>query len=144
MPACLDVLSWRLSTPKEMLAFLGDGKDKGDKRKRHLLTVRTHLRPVDVYTYLKARFGEPNGIQTFLRKDDSDNLIHWDFFLWVGSEVVYLSGASREVMIMVTEALSDEQWKQLIEAIKRDFRRVAKEKSAVLRSFEKYVLFQNK
>jgi hypothetical protein len=144
MLACLDVLCWRLSTPKEMLAFLGDGKDKGDKRKGHLLTVRTHLRPVDIYTYLKARFGEPNGIQTFLRKDDSDNLIHWDFFLWAGSEVVYFSGASREVMIMLTEALSDEQWKQLIEAIKGDFRRVAKEKSGVLLSFEKYVLFQNK
>jgi hypothetical protein len=144
MPACLDVLSWRLSTPKEMLTFLGDGEDKGDKRRRHLLTVKTHLRPVDVYTYLKARFGDPNGFQTFLRKDDSDNLIHWDFFLWAGDEVVYLSGASREVMIMVTEALSDEQWKQLIEAIKGDFRRVAKEKSAILHSLEKYVLFQNR
>lgn len=144
MPACLDVQSWRLSTPKEMLSFLGDGREKGDKRNRHSLTVRTRLRPVDVYTYLKARFGEPNGFQTLLRRDDSDNLIHWDFFLWAGDEAVYLSGASREVMIMVTEALSDEQWKQLISAIKDDFRRVAREKSIVLQSFEKYVVFQNK
>jgi hypothetical protein len=144
MAACLDVETWRLSRPDEMLAFLGNGKVRGDKRKRHLLSVRTHLRPVDVYTYLKARFGEPNGIQTFLRRDDSDNLIHWDFFLWAGSEVVYLSGASREILMMVTEELSDEQWKELINKIKYDFVRLAKEKSKILHSFEKYVLFQNK
>jgi hypothetical protein len=144
MVACLNIQNWRLTTPAEMLAFLGDGKASGDKRKRHTLTVRTYLRPVDVYAYLKARFGEPNGIQNFLRRDDSDNLIHWDYFLWAESEVVYLQGASREIMVMVTEELSDEQWKGLIEGIKSDFARIAKEKSAVVHSFEKYVLFQNK
>jgi hypothetical protein len=144
MAACLDVEAWRISTPDEMLAFLGDGQTRGDKRTRHLLSVRAHLRPVDVYAYLKARFGEPNGIQNFLRRDDSDNLIHWDFFLWAGNEVVYLSGASREILIMVTEQLSDEEWKELINNIKSDFARVAKDKSAIQHSFEKYVLFQNK
>ena len=141
---CLNVQAWRRSTPSEMIAFLGDGTTPGDRRKRHVLTVRTHHRPVDVYTYLKARFGEPNGVQTFLRRDDSDNLVHWDFFLWAEDEVVYLSGASRETLIMVTEELSDERWKELINAIKADFGRVAKEKSAILHSLEKYVLFQNK
>jgi hypothetical protein len=58
MAACLDVEAWRISTPDEMLAFLGDGQTRGDKRTRHLLSVRSHLRPVDVYAYLKARFGE--------------------------------------------------------------------------------------
>jgi hypothetical protein len=145
MPSCLEVQTWRVSSPAEMLAFLGNGeKGDGDKRKRYSLSVRVHLRPVDVYAYLKARFGEPNGFQNILRRDDSDNLVHWDFFLWAGDNVIYLAGSSRETMIMTTEALSDLQWKQLIEAIKADFSRFAKEKSAVLRSFEKYVVFQNK
>jgi len=108
-----------------MLTFFGDGTTPGDTRKRHVLTIRTHLRPVDVYSYLKARFGEPNGIRTFLRRDDSDNLVHWDFLLCPEDEIVYLSGASRETLIMVTEELSDEQWKVLINAIKADFARVA-------------------
>jgi hypothetical protein len=144
MPACLNVAAWRLSKPAEMFAFLGDGKASGDKRNRFPLTVRTHLRPVDVYAYLRARFGQPNGFQNLLRKESCDNLIHWGFFLWAESEVVYLSGASREIQIMVTEDLSDGQWKELINNIKSDFARVAREKSAIMHSFEKYVMFQNK
>src|SRR3979411_894404 len=28
------------------------------------------IRPVDLFCYLAARFGRPNGVQNFLRKDD--------------------------------------------------------------------------
>jgi hypothetical protein len=44
--------------------------------------LTTGIRPVDLYVYLKARFGEPNGI-TMISKDheDSDNLIHWHYSL---------------------------------------------------------------
>ena len=37
------------------------------------------IKPVDLYCYLHSKYGEPNGIQSALRKDDSDNLIHWDW-----------------------------------------------------------------
>jgi hypothetical protein len=144
MAACLDIEKWRLGTPEEMLAFLGEGKDLGDKRKRYQLTIRKQLRPVDVYAYLRARFGEPNGFQNFLRKDDSDNLVHWDFFLLAGIEVVYIAGASREIQFVLTERLSDQQWQTLINGIKSDFARIAKDKSTMMRSFEKYVLFHNR
>ncbi|MER8447386.1 hypothetical protein NKH52_29875 [Mesorhizobium sp. M1066] len=50
-------------------------RDRKPKKKKGgaILAVRSRLRPVDIYCYLKARFGEPNGFQDFLRKDDSDN-----------------------------------------------------------------------
>jgi hypothetical protein len=35
-----------------------------------------------------AKFGEPNGPQNFLRTDDSDNLIHWDWLI-ASSECVF-------------------------------------------------------
>jgi hypothetical protein len=144
MPICLDVERWRISRSAEVSAFLGDSDKPAARTRRQLLAVRTHLKPVDVYTYLKARFGEPNGFQNFLRKDDSDNLVHWDFNLKAGKEDVYIVGTSREVHIIVSEQLSDEQWKQLILAIKSDYQRIAAEKSTILKSLEKYVLFQNK
>jgi hypothetical protein len=109
-----------------------------------MLVVRALLRPADVYTYLVARFGRPNGFQNMLRKDDSDNWIHWDFNLKSGDTDVYLAGASREVHIFVTEDLSDHDWVNLIGAIKKDFGRVGPQKSAVLKTLEKYVVFQNK
>lgn len=46
-----------------------------------IFEVENQLSPADLYCYLHARFGPPNGFQNFLRKDDSDNLIHWDWTL---------------------------------------------------------------
>jgi hypothetical protein len=143
MVACLDVQAWRVSTPDEVAAFL-EASGKPGKGKRQLLAVRTHLRPVDVYAYLRVRFGEPNGFQNILRKDDSDNIVHWDFQIKAGEEDVYICGHLREVHLLLSEKLSDAQWKQLIDAIKSDYRRVAADKSAFTRSLEKYLIFQNK
>jgi hypothetical protein len=108
------------------------------------LAVRAHLKPVDVYAYLRARFGQPNGFQNLLRKDDSDNIAHWDFQLKAENEDVYICGHLRKVHFTVSEKLTDEEWKELINAIKADFSRVAKDKSAIVKSFKKYILFQNK
>lgn len=99
---------------------------------------------MDIYCYLKARFGKPNGFQTFLASDSSDNLIHWDYNLKVAKEDVYISGTFREVHFMLSEALADRDWFFLFETIKTDFGRVGKEKSAVLRSLEKWIIFPNK
>lgn len=57
---------------------------------------------------------------------------------------MYLAGPSREIQIVVSEKLTDSEWRDLIRAIKADFGRVAPEKSKMLRSFEKYFVFQNK
>jgi hypothetical protein len=97
-----------------------------------------------VYAYLRARFGQPNGIQNFLRKDDSDNLIHWDFNLKAGDADIYISGASRQIMFILSESLSDQQWRSLILGLKADFARVAETKGAMTKSFEKFAVFQNK
>jgi len=149
-PSCLDFQSWRRATPREVLRFLRSSEPKEGKKaneekaQRHILNVRQHLRPVDVYAYLVARFGRPNGFQNLLRRDDSDNLVHWDFHLRVGETDLYMAGILRELQIVVSEPLSDQQWKSLIVGLKEDFTRVAKEKSAVTKKFEKFIVFQNK
>ncbi len=134
-----------------MIVHLDSMSERAQQKKRKsrgprgsALIIRTHLRPVDIYAYLRARFGKPNGIQTFLRKNDSDNLFHWDYQLKAGDADVHISGMSRTVHVTTTEALSDEQWKETLLAFKAEFARAGKAKSAMLRSFEKYVVFQNK
>lgn len=147
-PECLNVESWRTATPKEMRSFLEQGlkrgKDVGKSGRRSVLAVRRTLAPVDVYCYLKARFGEPNGIQNFLRKDQSDNLFHWDYALRAGEEGLYIAGQSREIQLVVCAPMSDEDWRDLILAMKRDFQRVGKDKSSVFRSLEHWVIFPNR
>ena len=78
----IDIENWRASPRQEVAAFLETKLEKkADRAKPDILVVRSRLKPVDVYSYLRARFGEPNGFLNFLRRDDSDNLIHWDFNL---------------------------------------------------------------
>ncbi len=97
-----------------------------------------------MFCYLKARFGEPNGFQNFLRKDDSDNWIHWDFQLKAGDEDVYICGMSREIHFVMSAWLADIDWRDLILGIKYDFRRVSKDKGSVLKSLEQWVVFPNR
>jgi hypothetical protein len=132
---------------EEMRQFLSEvgKKDKEAPLIRSGLVFRKHLSPVDMYSYLKARFGEPFGMMTFLaRKDTSDNLFHWDFNLKASTADVIVSGTTREVHIGVSEVLEDDDWVSLLKAIKADFGRVGAEKKKVLESFETWVIFPNK
>lgn len=145
MTKSIEVASWRVATPNEMADYYrSKSPPGGSRRKAGMLVVRTHLRPVDVYAYLRARFGTPNGLQNFLRKDDSDNWIHWDFNLRAQDIDVYVAGTSRDIHFLVAERMTDEDWKALILAMQADFGRVARDKSEMTRSFEKYLVFQNK
>lgn len=122
----------------------GRFSNKPEPRRPSALAVRHHLSPVDVYCYLKARFGEPNGIQNSLRTNDSSNWIHWDFMLKAGDEDVYICGTSREVHFGLSARMTDDDWRDLILGIKSGYKQVAKEKSAVLKSLEQWVVFPNK
>lgn len=143
MSKILDLIEWRASSKAEVIEWV-QKREHLDKKSRDFLVVRSQMRPVDVYCYLVARFGRPNGFQNFLRRDDSDNWIHWDFNIKSGDTDVYFAGTSREVHIGVQGKLSDSQWRDLILAIKDDYKRVGRKKSQVLKSLEKYIVFQNK
>ncbi|MBZ9825677.1 hypothetical protein LB534_10335 [Mesorhizobium sp. CA18] len=143
-PACLNISEWRAATRQEVVEWVTRDRKPKKKKGGAILAVRSRLRPVDIYCYLKARFGEPNGFQNFLRKDDSDNWIHWDYSLKAGETDVYILGMSREIHIMVGEALTHQQWRDLIVGIRTDYARIGPQKSAVLQSLEKFVVFQNK
>lgn len=143
MPKCVEVSAWRLASKEELIAFT-EGKIKPRGSEGGCLVVRSRLSQVDMYSYLRARFGIPNGFQNFLRKDDSDNLVHWDFNVMAGEVHIYILARMRDVVIMVGEPMTDEDWKSLILALKMDFGRIGLAKSKILQSFEKFVVFQNK
>ena len=54
--------------------------------------IRNEVKPVDLYCYLYARFGPPNGIQNFLRGDHSENLIHWEWTLQSQDRLLLIQG----------------------------------------------------
>jgi hypothetical protein len=75
------VASVKGAHPKE---FLDDMNREDRPKQGHRWVLRNEIAPSDLYCYLSARFGAPNGLQNFLRKDDSDNLIHWEWCLRCG------------------------------------------------------------
>ena len=40
-----------------------------------------NINPYNLYLYLSARFGKPNGILSLFRKEDSAQLFHWHYSL---------------------------------------------------------------
>ena len=145
-PKCLVVEAWRKATNEELREYLDRLSGKLPRREvvGDVLAVRSQISTLDMYCYLRARFGAPNGVQNFLRRDDSDNLFHWDFNLKVGDDDLYIVATSREIHLWVFEPMTDEDWKALILAVKADFGRVGRAKSAILAKLEKWAIFPNK
>ena len=147
VPGLLDFSSWRIATREEVARSLDRGRTKQPPEKKgrtRFLVVRSRLRPVDVYAYLRARFGEPNGIQNMLRSDDSDNWIHWDFNLKTHDRDIYIAGTSREIHFMLQDGLTDREWKAFVLGFQAEFGRLGREKSEMTRTFDKFLVFQNK
>lgn len=108
-----------------------------------MIAVRRSISTLDFYTYLKARFGEPNGLQSFMRSNDSDNIFHWDYLIKADEVELYIVGLSRETHLMVPFVLSDDEWLNLISAIKSNFGELGRRKGEIAKSLEKWHVFAN-
>lgn len=147
----LDPLTWRAFTQEEMIAYLDEmspakkakrlRKKKGTSKSN--LVLQKTVSPFDAYTYLYARFGAPNGLQTFLARDDSDNLFHWDYNLKAGEKNLVLTGASEEVHVWFDGEFSDADCWQFIENLRADFGRVGQDKGRFAATLEKWSIFPN-
>src|SRR5687768_7115221 len=87
--------------------------------------LHNEIRPVDLYCYLYARFGPPNGFQNFLRQDDSDNLIHWEWTLAYNFGYVSFQGMNfrTEVLLLGELPVAPPDREEFISQLKADFRK---------------------
>jgi hypothetical protein len=107
--------------------------------------IRNELRPVDLYCYLGGKFGQPNGLQNLLRKDDSDNLIHWEWTLRHATGLVWFQGMNFRTEIHIS---GDGNWEptdreNLITHIKQDFSSYGAEMARVRQALEHWTEFVN-
>jgi hypothetical protein len=88
------------------------------------LDIVNEIRPADLYCYLAARFGPPNGVQNILRSPGSDNLIHWDWTLRHERGVIVFLGMSFRTEIHIFGCSPDDRMRdELIEQIRADLPR---------------------
>jgi hypothetical protein len=107
--------------------------------------LRNELRPADLFCYLGARFGPPNGIQNFLREDDSDNLIHWEWTLRYRDLLVTFHSMSfrTEVHVYGGPAVEELDKATLIAQVRADFAPHGPQMTTVRRGLEDWIEFVN-
>jgi hypothetical protein len=116
----------------------------GSQLKGKIWRIREGIRPVDFYVYLKARFGEPNGIQSLLRKNDSDNLIHWHYHLRYHEHKIDILGMSFRIEIFAPPLLNHPDAKTaFISDVKDDFRNYAEKMGKIRKELESWDVFVN-
>lgn len=107
-------------------------------------SIHNEIRPADLFCYLFARFGPPNGMQNFFRSNDSDNLIHWHWTLKTEHGFVEITGLNFRTDIVftdfVTKVFSPDEFCKLI---KMDFKNHGKEMSEIRQKLESWIEFVN-
>lgn len=127
--------------PKEIVELL---KSEDRPKTGTYWILKNEIRPSDLYCYFGARFGRPNGIQNFLRRDDSDNLIHWEWFLKAGDGYISILGMSFRTEVWVHgRKFPDHSKNELVAQLKADFARHGKAMAEVRKSLEPWIEFVN-
>ena len=107
--------------------------------------LKNEVRPVDLYCYFGARFGAPNGIQNFLRSDESDNLVHWEWFLRAREQFISVQGMNfrTEVWIFGPDRFEDVDKSAFVAQLKEQFAQCGADMGKVRKSLEHWAEFVN-
>lgn len=106
---------------------------------------RSEVSPADLYCYLTARFGRPNGPQNFLRNDCSDNLIHWEWVLDHPLGIIHIQGMNFRTELWISNGLdaSDADSDIVARQMKEDFANYGHKMAEIRKSLENWTEFVN-
>ncbi|PTP28163.1 hypothetical protein [Vibrio splendidus] len=150
-----DISKLKCKTTKELtedyLNGKGSGKNKhsvsksGGKDNIALWFLIKNVKPIDIYCYLNARFGAPNGLQNLFKNDHSDNLFHWHYTFHYNNQTVDIMCANYRIEVMHGFPFSDHQYAldSFLLDIKQDFKNYKKGISHFRSSLEKWSIFVN-
>jgi hypothetical protein len=127
---------------EEMVAEL---QKKNRSPRVSCLALRNEIAPSDLYCYLYARFGLPNGPQNFLRNDSSDNLVHWEWMLRAGAGWILFQGMNFRTTVMLLDVpdVSQADMPGLAAQMKADFGVHGKQMAQLRKSLEDWTEFVN-
>ncbi len=109
------------------------------------LALRNEIAPSDLYCYLYARFGPPNGLQNFLRNNSSDNLVHWEWMLRAGTGWILFQGMNFRTTVMLLDIPDVRQadMPDLVAQLKAGFGGYGKQMAQLRKSLEDWTEFIN-
>lgn len=103
------------------------------------------IKPLDLYCYLHAKYGKPNGLQNFFRSDDSDNLIQWEWTLAGEFGLTSIQGHNFRSEVHLNGDFEGKglTLEMFIEQIKSDIVNYGKQISELRKDLEKWTQFVN-
>jgi hypothetical protein len=120
---------------------------QGDKLPKEcdIWEFKNEIKPLDLYCYLYTKYGPPNGPQNFLRSDDSDNLIHWEWALAGEYGITMIQGQNFRSEILLRGHFKDKGLTidDFISQIKSDIGSQGKKISELRKNLEKWTQFVN-
>ncbi|PHS55533.1 MAG: hypothetical protein COB17_11495 [Sulfurimonas sp.] len=122
---------------KECLNFTrADKKEPSNHYK-----LNENISPYNLFLYLFTRFGKPNGILSLLRKEDSDQLFHWHYSLYIDKYNIEIMCATYKIEVFASTELifdKDECLSFLQDCIKdiKNYATQAKEKKKSIENWE--------
>lgn len=120
---------------------------QGDKLPKEgvMWEFTNEIKPLDLYCYLYAKYGPPNGIQSLLRSDDSDNLIHWEWALAGEYGITMIQGQNFRTEVHLRGHFKDKglMVDDFISQIKSDIGSQGKKISELRKNLEKWTQFVN-
>lgn len=107
--------------------------------------VNDAVAPLDLYVYLKARFGTPNGFGMTLKNTTVDNFTHWHWTLQVDDHVIEFMGFNLYAVAYVEgyPTPSADGLAKFSASIKADFSNHGPQMSQIRRTLEKWSIFLN-
>ncbi|HWN43447.1 MAG TPA: hypothetical protein VNW71_14560 [Thermoanaerobaculia bacterium] len=138
-----DIESWQALPIEASVERVRTGAPDAKSRSRWVPDAS--LTPADLYCYLRARFGKPNGFVMLAVPPSSDNVIHWHYTVVSDDERLELQGISARIQFMAStnEPLSDKDWRELVHRLKADFSRYGTGMKEVRKSLERWTVFVN-
>jgi len=146
----LDLAAWVAVPPEEQIRKLKRANKTGKGRKSPKRTPKNHvdrpsdgtISPLDLYLYLKSRFGPPNELMMATRTTGTDNIIQWGYYFRSHKHDYFrIHGTSTRVEFFAV--MPREKWIGLLTSIKSDFASYGKQMSAIRRSLKRWALFIN-
>ena len=134
--------SLQYMNPRQVIELLRtEDRPKGSQ----CWSITNEIKPVDLYCYLNARFGPPNGIQNWLRQDCSDNLVHWNWTFCYGPGLVDIQGTNHrtDVWLIGPFELESDDREDFVRRIKTNFAELGADMSKCRKALEHWIEFVN-
>ena len=137
----MQLQDFKTISPTEFIELL-----KQEPSNKPEIYTMTEIDYVEIYSLLKLKFGNPNGIQSFLRSNDSDNLFHWNYTIYNSQVVIDFVYSYRCIQVSYFSKNKDKNSDLeicIIGMLKDSINKNKKEISEIRKNLEFWDLFQN-